>query len=90
VKRLGYTPTRTGSRALTRQLIAEADVILAMTRSNLSGVLAMDPGAGEKASSLDPRGEDVPDPIGLSQQAYNDTAKRIERLIEERLKEWRQ
>ncbi len=89
VKGLGFTPTTTRSRPLTRELIAEADLIYAMTRSNLAGVLAVDPRARAIAELLDPEGEDVPDPIGMPQQAYNDTAQRIESMILERLKEWR-
>lgn len=89
VKGLGFTPTATRSRPLTRELIAEADLIYAMTRSNLAGVLAIDPRARAIAELLDPDGEDVPDPIGMPQQAYNETAQRIESMILERLKEWR-
>ena len=89
VKHLGFSPTKSCSRPISRQLIAESDLIYAMTRSNLAGVLSADPGAKDRASLLDPRGEDVPDPIGLAQRAYNDAARRIERMIVERLKEWR-
>ena len=89
VQALGLAPTKSTSRPLTRQLIGEADLVYAMTRSNLAGVLAMAPEAGGKASLLDPEGEDVPDPIGLSRQAYNETAKRMESMVRARLKEWR-
>ncbi len=88
VKALGYTPTSTRSRTLSREIIAESDLIFAMTRSNLAGVLAIDPRARAISELLDPGGEDVPDPIGTPQQAYNDTARRIESMIRERLKEW--
>ncbi len=89
VKKLGFAPTKSTSRPISRQLIAESDVIYAMTRSNLAGVLAADPSAKDRAFLLDPKGEDVPDPIGLPQQAYNDAARRIEKMLVERLKEWR-
>jgi protein-tyrosine phosphatase len=89
VRKLGFVPTRTGSRLLTRQMIVEADVIYAMTRSNLAGVLRLDPGARDKASLLDPSGEEVADPIGLPQQVYDETARSIERMVAGRLKEWR-
>lgn len=75
------------SHPLTRKLIDEADLILTMTRSHLAGVLAMAPEASGKAFLLDPQGEDVPDPIGLPARVYTDTARRLERLIAERLKE---
>lgn len=89
VKALGYTPSTTRSRTLSREIIEESDLIFAMTRSNLAGVLAIDPRARAISDLLDPEGEDVPDPIGMPQQAYNDTARRIESMIRERLKEWR-
>jgi protein-tyrosine phosphatase len=87
VKGLGFAPPSCSSRPLTRALIAEADVIWAMTRSHLAGVLALDPSAAGKASVLDPGGEDVPDPIGMGQDAYDRTAERLRRLIARRLKE---
>jgi protein-tyrosine phosphatase len=89
VRSLGYSPTTTRSRPLTREMIAESDLIFAMTRSNLAGLLAIDPEAAAISELLDPDGEDVPDPIGLPQMAYNETARRIESMIRERIKEWR-
>ncbi|MCA9125359.1 MAG: hypothetical protein KDB11_34555, partial [Planctomycetales bacterium] len=49
------------SRELTREMIAEADVILAMTRNHLAAINAIDPTAARKAATLDPEGADVPD-----------------------------
>jgi protein-tyrosine-phosphatase len=69
-------------------MIAEADRIYTMTRSHLAGVLALDPTARRKAAILDPAGNDIPDPIGLSQEAYNNVGERLEGAIRERLKEW--
>ena len=88
LREIRYEPATGSSRPLTRQMIAEADHIYTMTRSHLDGVLALDPSARRKAATLDPTGEDIPDPIGLSQEAYNDVAGRLEGLILRRLKEW--
>ena len=76
-----------GSHPLTRKMIEEADLIFTMTRSHLAGVLSLDPEAAPKAALLDPEGADVPDPIGLPAHVYTDTARRLERMISERLKE---
>ncbi len=87
VRSLGYARASTMSRPLTLRMIQDADVIFTMTRSHLAGVLQMDPSAGSKAQLLDPEGQDVPDPIGLPQAAYDATAGALERMIEARLKE---
>lgn len=87
VQALGLPSSRGSSKALTRQMIAEADVIFTMTRSHLSGVLALDSHAAAKARVLDPSGQDVPDPIGQSQEVYNSTAHRLQELISQRFKE---
>ena len=75
------------SRELTRELIAEADVILAMTRNHLAAINAIDPTAARKAATLDPEGADVPDPIGSPLSVYTETAERIRALARRRLQE---
>lgn len=73
------------SRPLTRQLVAEADFIFTMAGWHRDGVLALDPGAASRTWVLDPDGQDVPDPVGLPQDVYNQTAARLEELIRARL-----
>ena len=73
------------SRPLTRQLVAEADVIYTMAGWHRDGVLALDPGAASRTWVLDPAGQDVPDPVGLPQDVYNQTAARLAELIRQRL-----
>ncbi|MFN0132686.1 MAG: Sua5/YciO/YrdC/YwlC family protein [Phycisphaerales bacterium] len=75
------------SRELTRQMIAEADEIYAMTSSHLRAVLEFDRTAGSRAATLDRGGVDVPDPIGGSQDVYTRTAERLAALILSRLDE---
>ena len=79
--------TKFRSALLSRQLIAEADAIYAMTRAHARAVLAIDPGAESKVRVLDPDGGDVPDPIGAPQAVYTQTARRIRDLIERRIQE---
>jgi protein arginine phosphatase len=87
LKDLGIEPALHGSRPLTRQLIAEADVIFAMSRPHLGAVLSLDPTAASKSSLLDPGGRDVPDPIGYPQEVYTQTAERIRDLVAARLRD---
>lgn len=75
------------ARELTREMIAEADVILTMSRSHMAAVLAADPTAVGKVSTLDPEGGDVPDPIGSGLEVYTRTAERIRTLVQRRLEE---
>ncbi len=89
VKQRGFEPASGTSRPLTRAMIEEADLIYGMTRSHVAAVLALDPTARTKTALLDPDGEDVLDPIGMPQNAYNEAAARMESMIARRLKEWR-
>ncbi|MCB9840120.1 MAG: Sua5/YciO/YrdC/YwlC family protein [Phycisphaeraceae bacterium] len=82
---LDISPHR--ARELTREMIAEADVILAMTRNHLAAINAIDPSAARKAATLDPEGADVPDPIGNPHSVYTETAERIRLLARRRLEE---
>ncbi len=75
------------SRELTRDLIAEADLILGMSRSHVAAVLAADPTAVAKTTTLDPGGGDIPDPIGSPLEVYTRTAERIRSLVQRRLEE---
>lgn len=87
VRERGYTPTGSSSKLLTKQMIREADAIYTMTRSHLSGILRMDPDAKDRASLLDPTGQDVPDPVGGPQSLYSSLAVKLEEMIRVRLKE---
>lgn len=87
VRERGFAPASPGSRSLTTRMIQDADAIYTMTRSHMQNVLHLDPSAAGKVHLLDPAGQDVPDPIGMPQAAYNETAIRLEQMIEARLKE---
>jgi protein-tyrosine-phosphatase len=75
------------SKALTRRMIEEADAIYTMGRSHLHAVLELAPDAEGRVQTLDPDGGDVPDPIGMSQDVYTTTARRIMEMVRRRLKE---
>ncbi len=84
---LGIKPREHTSRPLTRQLVAESDVIYTMSGWHREGIAALDPTAASRTLLLDPAGQDVPDPVGLPQEVYNQTAARLYELIKQRLTE---
>ncbi len=78
---MGITLGAHRSRALTKQMIAESDVVYAMTASHRRAILALDPAAEAKVQILDPSGADIPDPIGGPLELYRKTAERLAELI---------
>jgi protein-tyrosine-phosphatase len=87
LRALGIEPAEHRSRGLTRQLVSEADVIFAMTEWHRQEVVSLDPTAASRTMVLDPTGQDVPDPVGLPQEVYNETARRLRELVLQRLGE---
>jgi L-threonylcarbamoyladenylate synthase len=75
------------ARDLGRDLLNEAEVIFAMTRSHMQAVLTMAPQVSGKLFVLDPTGQDVKDPIGGTQDEYRSTARKLRTLVEARLSE---
>ncbi|MFI4854724.1 MAG: Sua5/YciO/YrdC/YwlC family protein [Phycisphaerales bacterium JB065] len=90
VESLGYAMGPHQSSVLTREMINQADEVYGLTASHVEAIRAIDPTAGDKIMLLDPDGRDVPDPIGQSQSVYDETAKRLQELIQRRLSEHRQ
>ena len=90
VKKLGVADrglARHVSRELTRQMLAEADVVYTMTGAQARMVAAMAPNQAGKVVTLDPEGEDIPDPVGAPQEVYTRTAERLRGVVEKRLSE---
>lgn len=74
------------STALTVELVQQADHVFVMTRRHLDDVLAMAPWAEDKTSLL-LNTQDVEDPVGMSDEEYDQCARIIERGLRERLQE---
>lgn len=74
------------STALTPALIQQADHVFVMTQGHLDSVLAMAPWAREKTSLL-LESQDVEDPVGASDEEYDECARTIERGLRQRLEE---
>jgi len=75
------------SKPLTRQMIRNADLVLAMTEGHVRAARAIAGGDDDgKIQRLDPD-DDIDDPIGLDRAAYDALARRLMSLIPLRLKE---
>jgi len=85
LENLGIAPDAHQSQPLTKQLLAQSDAIYAMSDWHLREIAAMDPQASARAQLVDPEGNDVPDPVGLPQEVYNQTAKSLNRMITRQL-----
>ena len=72
----GLEPTQHGSQGLTEELVREARIIVAMTRSHRDMILDRFSAASQKVfllKSFDPQAgddKDVPDPIGSGLSVY--------------------
>jgi L-threonylcarbamoyladenylate synthase len=86
VEGMGIDLSRHRARALSVELIHQADVVFTMSDSHAKAAAAMVPGAADKIVPLDPTG-DVEDPIGGAVELYVATANRLKSLIEARLAE---
>ncbi|MBK7403291.1 MAG: Sua5/YciO/YrdC/YwlC family protein [Phycisphaerales bacterium] len=87
LRALGIEPVEHRSRPLSRQMVAESDAIYTMNQWHREEVEALDPTAAARTWMLDPNGQDVPDPVGLPQEVYNQTAERLRELVRQRLEE---
>ena len=74
------------SRPLSIELIDQSDLIFAMTDAHRQRVIAFEPQSAEKCMLL-VEGCGVPDPIGQTQQVYDDCAEIIEEAIKKRISE---
>lgn len=74
------------SRVLSRQLIEESDFIYAMGRIHCEQIAALSPKSAKKCLLL-AKNEEIPDPIGQSQEFYNNCAELIEKAVKKRISE---
>ncbi len=74
------------SRALSADLVQQADYIFVMTEGHRDMVVSMEPSSTERVALL-VEGESVKDPIGGSEVDYEACARMVERGLEDRLQE---
>lgn len=84
--RRGITLSGHASRALTRDMVEQADHIFVMTESHRSAVAALAPSASDRVQLL-VEGEDVPDPVGGSEEEYEACARKVEAGLTVRFRE---
>lgn len=87
LRKVGVEPAPHRSVPLSAAMIEKADRVYTMTASHRERVVQMAPAQAEKILVLDPAGRDVPDPIGRSQRVYDDTARELKQMVEQRLEE---
>jgi len=75
------------SRPLSPELIANADAIYCMTDAHRAAIVQRDPTAADRTHVLDPKGEDLPDPVGAGFEVYLSTARSLQESIRQRLQE---
>jgi L-threonylcarbamoyladenylate synthase len=74
------------SQGLSRQLIEESDFIYAMSRVHCERIITLSPRSADKCVLL-AENEEIPDPIGQSQEFYNNCAELIEKAVKNRISE---
>ena len=72
------------ARAVTTEMIEEAQLIFCMTEAHRRAVVELVPSAAGKTRCLDPEG-DIEDPIGMGLEAYVRCARQIHSLLKLRL-----
>jgi protein-tyrosine phosphatase len=86
LRRRGLDLSKHRSRALSLELLNEADLVLTMTNAHRQAILESAAHLAGKVLTLDPQG-DVADPIGGPESAYERAAAQIESALRIRLKE---
>jgi protein-tyrosine phosphatase len=75
------------SRPMTVDALLAADYIWVMTRGHLASVVRLAPEVADRTALLDPRGEEIGDPMGGDLATYRQCARRLEAALVERLAE---
>ena len=86
--KLGADISQHQSSGLSEETIQRADYIFVMTKMHRQEVLSLVPEAKNKTKCLDSK-TDISDPMGSSLDRYSQCAIRLEKLIEQKLKELR-
>jgi protein-tyrosine phosphatase len=87
LEELGIEADRHSARMVTRDMVREADAIFALTRSHAQRLIDLMPDAKNKVRLLDPKGQDVPDPFGGTQEQYLACATTLRDLVQQRVRE---
>lgn len=88
VRERGADLSRHAARQLTADMLREADAVFVMTRAHREQAAEMAPEAAGRIRLLSPSGEEIPDPVWGTLEAYRRCAAEIERLVRVRMEEW--
>jgi protein-tyrosine phosphatase len=85
-EKAGYSYRHLASQ-ITSERISAADLVLVMDKSNLRNVLALAPHEGKKifllrSFDLTADHDEVPDPYGLADEAFEDVLGMVERAVD--------
>ena len=73
------------SQPLTEKLLQESEIVWTMTAAHRSAILAQFPSFSDRVHMLSPRNQDVLDPFGGTQKAYNQCAQQIREHLDARI-----
>jgi protein-tyrosine phosphatase len=76
------------SRPVMRDLVFQADYLVAMTQGHVQSLVSRFPYEARNAQLLCPEGHDIPDPIGYDMPVYLDCAKLLKKLLEPWVNKW--
>ncbi|HEV3025796.1 MAG TPA: Sua5/YciO/YrdC/YwlC family protein [Pirellulales bacterium] len=82
LRAMGADLSKHETQPLTEQLVRDADLVLAMTRSHRQAVLAEWPTAAERVKLVCHDGSDVPDPVGGPLEQYRRCAAQLKPDLE--------
>jgi len=87
LREMGVAVEGHSSRPLTPAMLADAERVFVMTPEHKRAAIELAPDLADRIETLDPDGGMIPDPIGMPQKVYSETADRLRALIERRLAE---
>jgi len=86
LRELGVELVAHQSRALTRELAENSNIVYCMTSHHRDAVISLAPSVSDRALCLDPD-DDIPEPTGDTPEAYRQTAHHLRTVILRRLAE---
>lgn len=82
VRGMGVDLVSHSSQPLTSELLDQSDYVFTMTQGHLDSILIARPDAGERVRMLSQENQDVPDPIGGTQDDYQHCFQEIKRQVQ--------
>src|SRR5262249_8988328 len=87
-RKLGADLTGHRGQRISARLLTQADHVIVMTRAHRTMLMDLYPNLGAEPVLLSRDGDDVPDPIGETQEVYDDCARTIRKHLDGWLSDW--